>query len=67
MLCGSAEWSGRVWAAAVPTPFRLRVAPLSHTEQAMKAVSEVVEDPSKLDNWRHKPQLHALLKKMLGR
>lgn len=35
--------------------------------EAMKAVSEVVEDPSKLDNWRHKPQLHALLKKMLGR
>lgn len=65
-LCGSAEWSGRVGAAAVPTPFPLGCAPF-HTEQAMKAVSEVVEDPSKLDNWRHKPQLHALLKKMLGR
>ncbi|PRW57321.1 conserved domain [Chlorella sorokiniana] len=32
---------------------------------AMKAVSEVVDDPSKISNWRHKPQLYALLQKML--
>lgn len=35
--------------------------------QAMKAMSEVTEDPSKLENWRHKPALYALLKKLVGR
>lgn len=35
--------------------------------QVMKAVSEVVDDPSKLDNWRHKPQLYAMLQRLLGR
>ncbi len=39
--------------------------PLSFA-QAMKAMSEVVENPSRIENWRHKPQLYALLKKMLG-
>lgn len=34
--------------------------------QYMKAGFEVFEDPSKLNNWRHKPPLYALLKKMLG-
>lgn len=34
--------------------------------QYMKAGFEVFEDPSKLSNWRHKPRLYALLKKMLG-
>ncbi|KAI7839420.1 hypothetical protein COHA_006821 [Chlorella ohadii] len=34
--------------------------------EAMKAMSEVVENPSRIENWRHKPQLYALLKKMLG-
>ena len=32
----------------------------------MKAVNEVVDDPSKLNNWRHKPQLYALLQRVLG-
>lgn len=36
------------------------------TAQFMKAASEVVEDPRKLENWRHKPALYALLKKMVG-
>ncbi|KAI7839419.1 hypothetical protein COHA_006820 [Chlorella ohadii] len=32
----------------------------------MKAGFEVFDDPSKLSNWRHKPRLYALLRKMLG-
>lgn len=34
--------------------------------EAVKAVNEVVDDPSKLNNWRHKPQLYALLQRVLG-
>lgn len=29
-------------------------------------MSEVAEDPSRLENWRHKPALYALLKKVTG-
>ena len=40
---------------------------LRPSPQAMKAMSEVADDPSKLDSWAHKPALYRLLKKVTGR